>query len=272
MQIRINNLDLPRFDAAVGRYPAARRALCFGDSWFQYVPHPTDLNKQIARLFKGTLFLREGVAGRDSAMWKAALPRVQRAIGIYQFDAILLSTGGNDVVGGELAEFTKTADEPQQPGTYPWGAMPAPVFDHVRLHLFARALDYAIADIGTVIGYRDLYAPRSIIYVHSYDYVWPSGIGYRLGPIRMGPWIKPWLEGVGLVDPVRQRVLTSWLIDQFAERLRALVSQHPNMWLVDSRSTLTSRRQWENEIHPTASGFALLAGTCWKPALTGVLL
>ena len=77
MDIRINNLDLARFDAAVARYPAARRALCFGDSWFQYVPHATDLNKRLARLFKQTLFLREGVAGRDSAMWKIALPCVR---------------------------------------------------------------------------------------------------------------------------------------------------------------------------------------------------
>jgi hypothetical protein len=272
MQIHRNNLDLVRFDAAVARYPAARRALCFGDSWFQYVPHPTDLNKQIARLFKGTLFLREGVAGRDSAMWKAALPRVQRAIGIFQFDAILLSTGGNVVVGGELAEFTKTAAEPQLPGPYQWGPVPAPVFDHVHLAVFGRALDYAIADIGLVVGYRDLLSPQSIIYVHSYDYVWPSGAGYRLGPIRMGPWIQPYLERVGLTDPLYQRVLTSWLIDQFAERLRALVSQHPNMRLVDSRGTLTNQRQWENEIHPTASGFELIAKRCWKPVLTGVLL
>src|SRR4249919_3718591 len=135
-----NNLMLPQFDKAVAKYPAARRALCFGDSWFQYVPHPTDLNKQIAKLFKQTLFLREGVAGRDSAMWKAALPRIQREIGTYQFDAILLSTGGNDIVGEELKEFVKEASFPQSPGDFPWGEIPGPVFDHILLDTFGHAL------------------------------------------------------------------------------------------------------------------------------------
>jgi len=272
MDIRINNLDLVRFDAAVTRYPAARRALCFGDSWFQYVPHATDLNKRLARLFKQTLFLREGVAGRDSAMWKIALPRVQREIGLFQFDAILLSTGGNDIVGSELAEFTKTAAEPQLAGTHAWGPLPAAVFDHIRLEIFARALDYAIADIRTVVGYRDLGSPGSLIYVHTYDHVWPSGVGYRLGPFRMDPWIKPYLDRVGLTDPDSQRIVTSWLVDQFASRLQALASQHPNIRVVDTRGALRSKNQWENEIHPTAAGFELLARKYWKPALTGVLL
>ena len=111
MNIGQNNLALPQFAKALEKHPGAWRALCFGDSWFQYVPHPTDLNKQIAKLFKKTLFLKEGVAGRDSAMWKAALPRVQREIGTYRFHAILLSAGGNDVVGSELAEFVKETEE-----------------------------------------------------------------------------------------------------------------------------------------------------------------
>jgi len=245
--------------------------LCFGDSWFQYVPHPTDLNKQIAKLFKQTLFLREGVAGRDSAMWKAALPRVQREIGTYNFDAILLSAGGNDVVGEELKEFVKEANQPQSPGNAPWGEVPEPVFDHIRLETFDHALRYAIKDIKEVIQIRDLFSRSSVIFVHSYDYIWPSGIGFKLGPIKTDPWVKPHLERVGLVEVKLQRVVTSWLVDQFARELRALVSQHANMVLVDSRGALKTLQQWENEIHPTAAGFESIARRYWKPVLSGVL-
>jgi hypothetical protein len=266
-----NNLALPQFDKAVAKYPAAPRALCFGDSWFQYVPHPTDLNKQIAKLFKQTLFLREGVAGRDSAMWKAALPRIQREIGTYQFDAILLSTGGNDIVGEELKEFVKEASFPQAPGDFPWGEIPGPVFDHILLDTFGHALRYAIKDIKSVIQCRDLYSRNSIIYVHTYDYIWPSGIGYKLGPIKMKPWVKPYLDGVGLTNPGEQRVVTNWLVDQFARELRALVSQTANMTLIDSRGALKTQQQWENEIHPTAAGFESIAKKYWKPALSTVL-
>ncbi|MEL1266341.1 hypothetical protein [Pseudoxanthomonas putridarboris] len=262
---------LPEFDKAVGKHKDAARALCFGDSWFQYPPHPTDLNKQIAKLFKGTLFLREGVAGRDSAMWKRALPRIQREIGTYRFHAILLSTGGNDIVGSELSEYVKTASQPQSPGDFPWGEIPVAVFDHIRLETFGLALRYAVNDIKEVVQFRDLYSPESIIYVHNYDYIWPSGIGYKLGPFKMEPWVKPYLDDVGLTDKNAQRVVTHWLIDQFTRELKAFVSQRANMVLVDSRGALKTQSQWENEIHPTAKGFETIARRFWKPALSGVL-
>lgn len=271
MKIAQNNLKSPEFAKAVATYPTAKRALCFGDSWFQYVPHPTDINKQLARVFKGTLFLSKGVAGRDSARWKIGLPEVLRAIGNYQFDAILLSTGGNDVAGKELREFVKTAEQPQSPGSTAWGEIPAAVRDHIRLETFEHALRYVIKDIKEVVQYRDMNSHGSTIYLHTYDHIWPTGIPFKLAGVKAGPWVKPHFDRVGLTDPQQQRIVAKWLIDQFARELRAFASQHPNMTLVDSRGTLTSKQQWENEIHPTAKGFELIARQCWVPRLTGVL-
>ena len=73
-----NNLTRDEFPAGIGYRPAAPRVLCFGDSWMQYSPHPTDLNKQLARVFRRSLFLREGLGGRDRETWHAALPRIGR--------------------------------------------------------------------------------------------------------------------------------------------------------------------------------------------------
>jgi hypothetical protein len=271
MGIGRNNLTRDQFPKAVVKHPDAPRALCFGDSWFQYPPHPTDLNKQISRMFRKSLFLREGVAGRDSAMWKAALPRIQDQIATYRFDAILLSTGGNDIVGDEMKEFVKQATQPQSPGTAPWGEIPEPVFRHIRLELFEQALQYAIKDIKAVVQCRDFFSLQSRVYLHTYDYIWPSGIGYKLGPFKIKPWVKPHLDGVGLTDPKQQRIVTGWLIDQFTRELRAFVSQRANMVLIDSRGALKTQQQWQNEIHPTARGFETIARRFWKPALTGVL-
>ena len=268
---RNNFSTIAQYDRAVADNPNAKRALCFGDSWFQYPPKAVDLNKQLAKTFRDTLFMSEGVAGRDSATWKIGLPRIQREIGAYRFDAILLSNGGNDIVGSELREFVKTTAQPQAVGTMPWGELPAEVFDHVRLETFEHALRYAISDLREVVQYRDLFSRDSIVCVHTYDYVWPDGRPFKLGPITAGPWLKPTLDDVGLTDPTGQRVVSSWLLDQFARELKAFVSQHANMRLIDSRGTLTSRRQWQNEIHPTGSGFAKIARDCWVPALTGVL-
>lgn len=267
-----NNLaTIAAYNKAVLAHPDAKRALCFGDSWFQYPPRPIDLNKQMAKAFRNTLFMNEGVAGRDSAQWKVALPRIQREIGSFQFDAILLSNGGNDVVGEEMQEFVKTASQAQSAGTNDWGAIPPEVFDHVRLETFQHALEYTIKDLKEIIQYRDGTSPKSIICVHTYDYIYPNGKPFKLGPITVGPWVKPALDGVGLTDSRQQRVVTGWLVDQFARSLKAFASQTPNMRVIDSRGTLTSARQWANEIHPTATGFAAIARQCWVPALTGVL-
>ncbi|MBO9663601.1 hypothetical protein [Dokdonella sp.] len=268
-----NNFDrISDYEAATRDFPQAKRALCFGDSWFQYVPHPTDLDKQLARLFRGTLFLNEGVAGRDSAMWKSAIPRVEREIASYRFDAILLSNGGNDVVGSEMKEFIKTAGQLQSPGSTRWGEIPREVFDHVRLETFEHALRYAILDLKQIVDIVNQYSRESLVFVHTYDYVWPSGKGFKLGLVKTGPWIKPYLDEVGLTDPAGQRVLTSWLVDQFARELKAFVSVNAaNVRLIDSRGTLPRQAQWENEIHPTARGFELIATQCWKPALAAVL-
>lgn len=268
-----NNFNrIADYDAAVANAPHTPRALCFGDSWFQYVPHPTDINKQLARIFPDTLFLNEGVAGRDSAMWKAALPRIEREIAGYRFDAILLSIGGNDVVGEELREFVKGAGQMQSPGATNWGEIPREVYDHVRLETFEQALRYAIVDIKQVVDLAARLSPASLVFVHTYDYVFPSGKPFRLGPIKVGPWIKPFLDDIGLTDPLGQRTLTSWLVDQFARELRAFASQNADrVRVIDERAMLPDPAQWENEIHPTRAGFELLGQRCWRPALAAIL-
>ena len=262
---------LADYSAATVAFPTAKRCLAFGDSWFQYPPRPIDIEKQLARAFKGTLFLNEAVPGRDSAQWKLSLPRVQREIGTFRFDAILMSGGGNDVVGDELLEFVKTPAQAQSAGATDWGPIPPEVLDHVRLERFEHALAYAIADFREVVQYRNLYSPGTIVFVHTYDYIYPDGDPFTLGPVTVGPWAKPSLDAVGLTDPDRQRIVTSWLLDRFADALSAFASQNANVRVVDSRGTLTSKRQWQNEIHPTKAGFERIARTCWVPALTGIL-
>jgi hypothetical protein len=257
------------FNAAVGRNPTAKRALFFGDSWFQYPFKAADLAKQIPRHFKSTLFFNRGVAGRDSAQWKRGLSEIQDLIRTYDFDAILLSGGGNDVVGEEIREFVKEAGELQTGGRIDWGGpVPQVVRDHLRLDIFDKALGYAMADLSLVIKLRDRFSPRSFIYVHTYDEIFPDGRGFR-GLIKA--WVQPALNTVGLTNPNDQRALSNWLLAQFARRLQKLISGNSNMRLVNSLGTLTKPSQWENEIHPTGAGFKLIAEKNWVPLLKGLL-
>src|SRR4051812_22690691 len=103
--------DIKRFETAIAGHPAWPRAMCIGDSWFQYPPDPIDLTHQLRAIYKKTVFWNDSQAGRESARLKRALPHIRDALGAYQFDALLVSMGGNDVVGSELAEFVKPAPD-----------------------------------------------------------------------------------------------------------------------------------------------------------------
>lgn len=263
--------QLRDFEASIRDNPNWPRALCFGDSWMNYPPHPVDLDKQLRRLFRRTAFINESKAGRESSQIKTLLPELRDLLASYRFTALLVSMGGNDVVGDELAEYVKPADEPQSSSSNDWGVVPASVRDHIRLSAFGAGLRFLIEDFRRVIAARDQQSPHTEIVVHNYDYIHPNGKPFKLLGVKAGPWVKPHLELVGLNDPRRQRELTSWLIDQFTRVLGELISQTPRMRLVDSRGVLGKASDWDNEIHPKSAGFRRIAETRWKPVLGGLL-
>ncbi len=263
--------QLRDFETLIREQPTWPRALCFGDSWMNYPPHPVDLDKQLRRLFRRTAFINHSKAGRESSQVKTLLPELRDLLGSYRFTALLVSMGGNDVVGDELAEYVKPADEPQSSGSSDWGVVPASVRDHLRLSAFGAGLRFLVEDFRRVIAVRDQQSVRTEIVVHNYDYIFPSGKSFKLLGVKAGPWVKPHLDAVGLSDPQRQRELGTWLIDQFTRVLEELSSQTPRMRLVDSRGALPKVSDWDNEIHPKAAGFRRIAATRWKPVLGGLL-
>lgn len=262
-----NSTEIKRFLAGIRKFPNWPRAICLGDSWFQYPPKPIDLHKQLRKLFTKTHFWNDSLAGRESGQIKSILPRVREALGTYRFNAMLLSMGGNDVVGSELREYVKTIWEPQSYGSSDWGVVPKPVRDHIRLSAFEQALRYVVEDYRQVIQLRDQEVSTCEIVVHTYDYPWPDGTPFKLGGFKAGPWLKPYFDEVGMTNPNDQRTTAVWLIDQFARVLKELVSQTQRMRLVDSRDVLKSKSQWGNEIHPRAEGFRRLARDNWRPVL-----
>jgi hypothetical protein len=269
----MNNLSRYKdLDAAIREHEKWPRAMCFGDSWFQYPgPSSIDIQKQLPRLFKKSLFFNEGVAGRDSKSYKAGRDRVASALADYQFNALLLSMGGNDIVGGELPEFIKSKDDPQNIGTRQWGVVPEQVRDHVRLSAFESALMFLRDDYVEMIERRDRAKRDCELIVHTYAYIWPNNVAFKLGPFKGGPWVYPYLAAVGLPDKRDQRVVTCWLIDQFATLLNELASQFPRIRVVDSRDALPEEKSWDNEIHPKGPGFKRIAVEYWGPVLKGVL-
>jgi hypothetical protein len=264
--------EIKAFNEGIAEFPNRPRVICFGDSWFNYPGAPIDLHQQLKRLYRKAFFYNESVIGRESADLKKLRPRLKGLLQDYQFDLLLLSMGGNDVVGSELREFVKNADEPQNFGTRNWGRLPTLVSQHIHLASFESALRYIASDYQQLIDLRNQVAPDCEIVMHNYDYPWPDGKAYKLfGNKLAGPWIQPYMKEVGVNAFADQRLICSWLIDQFTLIQKELAASNARIRCVDSRNQVTQAKDWDNEIHPKRAGFLRIAQQAWVPVLDPLL-
>jgi hypothetical protein len=265
--------EVKDFLAGIEAFPDRPRVICFGDSWFNYPIDLIDLHQQLKRLYKKAFFYNESVIGRESADLKKLRPRLKNLLQNYQFDVLLLSMGGNDVVGTELQEFVKQADEPQDFSTRNWGRLPKLVMDHIHLASFDSALRFISSDYQQIFDLRNQVVPNCEIVMHNYDYPWPDGRPYKLfGKKLTKPWIKPFLEQVGVDAFADQRLICAWLIDQFTLVQKELANRNQRVRCVDSRNLVTTAKDWDNEIHPKRAGFKRIAEQAWQPVLDPLLM
>jgi hypothetical protein len=175
----------------------------------------------------------------DSSQWLDGSP-----------DAILVSGGGDDVVGDQFIIY----------------------LDYFGGNLSSRiqgVVDSVEASYQALFQFRDLYAPSTPIFGHCYDYAIPNGAGVFF----QGPWLQPSLnfahynyaEGLAIVQAA---------IDCLYAMLSGLASVNKNnFYLVDTRGTLTRNTSqplgWANEIHPYSAGFLALANK-FLPVLQSV--
>jgi lysophospholipase L1-like esterase len=153
------------------------------------------------------------------------------------WDGVLLSAGGNDVLGNISRLVNR---------------------DGLILNRVVSLLD----DIEA--GYLRLTRSVAIeqrcpVYAHTYDYPVSDPHG---GFWRLGPWVGDKLLAAG-IDVDRHDEIISDLIDLMASRLYRI----PGLKVQETRGILQRHRwgmiggqkHWRNEIHPSKSGYDLLA-------------
>ena len=209
----------------------------------------------------------------------------------HQFDAILLSGGGNDFI--DVAGIDPATTDPDLKSSRilrtpaEWTADPAPekyVFKDGWTKLLNRLLGY----YAVLVRWRDgtagedaaLYPNRGLpLFTHAYDYAQPRQAPVHVGPQQLGPWLWAPFNANGIPEGDRD-ALVKWFLDslaQFQGTLNANLAdpvlmngnpvQNANIQPIDLHNTLTAARvedagisnDWENEIHPTAGGYAKLA-------------
>lgn len=229
--------------------------LADGDSWFDYPLGSyfpgvhTDVLAQLGAIGQPTprilSFAHYGYT-TDQSLGMARRERLVRALTDPRngrFDAILMSGGGDNIVGDRLAIWLNDATTV--------GADPARALSETR---FQGALEEARAGYDSLARLRDQHAPGVPIFVHAYDYAIPSGVGVCC----IGPWLKPSLDYCGWADEQTGAAIVRAMLTRFGSMLEDFAASTQDVVYVQTQGTLAPD-QWANELHPTPPGFRLIA-------------
>jgi hypothetical protein len=252
-----------------GEFPAI---LAVGDSWFWYPKnnllealsrHPRlsrDFRHIQAVGYSGALLQR--YVGGGSLAGDVAY---NLSLNIRRhYNVFMISGAGNDAIDYQLALAGSChgITEPEQ------------CFDPVGLdallETISRAMGALIHDIRW--AYKNEQTMVRPIFIHGYDYPVPDGRGFMMGPVTSGPWLKPALDKVGLDPDLQFRIeVTRLLIDRLNDLLALFENPANDVAYIDTRGVLRNDRNyhkdWDNEMHPTWSGFRKIVDQRWIPEL-----
>lgn len=273
MPYHINNLRLLLRD--LSRFPQRKLALSIGDSWFQYpLRSYGDIQRKLDNALRQELFIvDDSIPGRDADQVPGRIERWRRLAGSLAEEerplrAILLSVGGNDVIGEDFARHLKRADEAAPEVPWPWQEqIPAVARRHLRLDALTATFATVAHAYGLLIRLREEFAPQAKLITHTYGAVTPSDAPYRFLFLKKGPWLWNGMQSVGLVRSADQIELTRWLLASFAALLQSLTVNRPWVQVLDTRLELQEATWWDNEIHPRGPGFQSLVDRFWLPAV-----
>ena len=247
--------------------------LAIGDSWFEYplngndVAFPPIQNYAIAAKSQlGSIgnppprILNLAVHGQATTA-VLSYKKQQELLGVLQDksqwtnpkthlpDAILISAGGDDIVGDQFAVYLN----------YGGGGLNGDRFQGV--------LDSVKASYFDLFAFRDIFAKEVPVIGHCYDYAIPNGVH----PVCVAEgWLQPSLEFAGYGYSAGAAIVHA-AIDGFYDMLHLLATDQilpkgkktNNFMVVDTRNTLSANASrpngWGNEIHPYPDGFGALA-------------
>jgi hypothetical protein len=247
------------------------RILAEGDSWFEY-PLPAGrgdgviyqlqklLGYRIANMAHHGLEVEQmlGLSMRQEIISRLTDPKVN-------FDALLFSGGGNDIVGDQFCIWLKDS-----PPIVP----PEQMLD---TNAVSAALAILEAEYRELIDIRDQFSRDTVIFVHAYDF--PPVTGKKACGL-VGPWLKPSLDyayrhlGVANPDPNDEFLVVKTVMQMFAAMLNRIAKDAnvEKFVVVPTQGTLSpDDSDWQNEIHPSSAGFTKIA-TKFEAALASVFL
>jgi len=258
-----------------------------GDSWFdKFTPIPTSGTNLLAAI--RTPFVtavvdvshigdevRDMVRGHQAMQTKAMFK-------LFDFNAVLLSAGGNDLKNVFADLFAAKA------AALAGAPVPGKPADLGRLDDPASYEEFftdVMTNVARFVDMRDAAGSattrKAPIFVHGYDYFQPRPAGAAIFAgtrVGSGPWLYPSMKDAGLSD-AQMRAAADAVIDELNLQLAQLIAPRAGVFVINSRGLLTpaapqstgSNADWLDEIHPNETGFTKLARNRWDVVLSQAL-
>lgn len=243
------------------------RILAEGDSWFAYPRRFMLLGKDanvidhLARednlLILNTASSGDEIVEMISGEQKFSL---LKRLSHIDFDVVLLSGGGNDIVGRYDFGFLLHEKAPEME----WREC----INTTRLFIKIRQVELAYRElIERILDIQ----PNIRIVMHTYDFPIPSARGYELfDVIPLGKsWIYPYFVQKKIDDPDEQRKIIRNMLLRLKSTLSKIEKEYSQNVVVVNTQGLLAERHWANEIHPTPQGFGLIAQRIYFEGIIG---
>lgn len=204
--------------------------VCEGDSW---VAHPLieDITDHLLD-DEGYPLLALGVGAAADLLGRMSTAlEHEQAIADYGAVALLLSGGGNDLMG-VFPRFLNRWTPGHEPG-----------------RLLTDAVDGEILGLmGTMRTMLARMEGRVPVVVHGYDHL-------RVRALGKGGQLGPFFDAAGIDDPDERTAVLWAVVDRYNLHLRATTDDMRWVTYVDVRGTVVSDKEWHDDIHPTSDGF-----------------
>ena len=258
-------------------YPAMKKVLAEGDSWFAYPPKfilfgaPSNVVDWLKEKHSDTLLIDDISSNGDEAvamMSGDSKLEFLRRLNEQHFDILLFSGGGNDIVGRYDFDYFLLPKTPNNT----WR-------DCIHTGRFQRRLEMierAYADLVELVAQYS--ANRNIrIVTHTYDIPIPTkeGATFFGGLLQVDngrSWMYPYLMDKGIADPADQRAIARYMLTEFKATLNSVAAAANGLiTVVDTQGTVVEEDEWVNEIHPGSKGFAKVAQKIFREGIKPLL-
>jgi hypothetical protein len=252
-------------------FPERINIVAEGDSWFAYPPEwfivgkPSNLIKHLSSFTQGKAnFLTlasngdeavDMVTGKQKHILVQILRWHENNVKNKPIDLLLFSGGGNDIVGKNDFERFIIQD-----ATTCTDAISCINLERLNRKVHQIALAYE-----ELLDIRDHYSPETIIMTHTYDYPFPSlqGGNFLGGLIKTKGWVKRFMDAANIKEELQAEVIKIFM-DTMASKILSVASRREKFIVIDTRKTLTGKKAWLNEIHPTSKGFKKVARSIYE--------